>query len=150
MRVFDVGESPTAFIAIGVMPNGVIAIGPLATGVLAIGQLARGVFVIGQLALGVVCFGQLAVGVGWAGGQLAIGGVAGPSMIGVGALGKLGLRDLLHLRWRQFQRYSLAGWRRWAAPLIIVSATILVWFVALQPLIDELGSVPAEQPAQLR
>jgi hypothetical protein len=150
MRVFDVGESPTAFIAIGAMPTGVIAIGPLATGVIAIGQLARGVIVIGQLALGVICFGQLAVGAAWAGGQLAIGAVSGPSMIGVGALGKLGLGDLVRLRWRRFQRHSLAGWRRWAAPSIILTTGVLVWFVALQPLFDGLASVPPEQPPQLR
>jgi hypothetical protein len=34
--------------------------------------------------------------------------------------------------------------------LIILSASVLVWFVALQPLFDGLGSIPPEQPPVLR
>jgi hypothetical protein len=75
MRLVAFGVEPVGVIAVGANATGIIAIGQLATGVVAVGQLARGGFVIGQLACGIWAFGQLSLGVGWAGGQLAIGGL---------------------------------------------------------------------------
>jgi hypothetical protein len=153
VRLFAAGESPVAVVAVGLAPTGVIAIGEFATGVLAVGQLARGVIVIGQLAVGLVVFGQLAVGAGWAGGQLAIGAFEGPRMVGLGALGKLGLGDLISLRWTRATRYRLVGHRRWVGPLVVLAALALAWFVAFAPLLHDLtrvGGILRESPPPLR
>jgi hypothetical protein len=151
VQLIAFGQSPVGVIAIGQVPTGFIAIGQVATGVIAIGQLARGVIAVGQLALGLLAFGQLAVGVGWAGGMLSAGAVRGPSLLGYGAFGDLGLRDLLHGRLRRFEprprRRHLMG-----ATLVGLTAA-LVWFAALGPLIDELrhhDEIEVEQPRVLR
>lgn len=138
MRVFAAGQSPTGIIAIGQVPTGIIAIGQGATGVIAIGQLARGVVAVGQLALGVVAFGQLAVGLAWGGGMLAFGGLEGPTMLGLGAFGRLRLRSLRRLRLREGE-YRLRGGRgRWIVHGLWLGVLVLVWFAALDPLLHDI------------
>lgn len=88
MRWFAVGVQPVGVIAVGALPTGIVALGQGATGVVAVGQLARGVVAIGQLSLGVFSLGQLSAGFAWAGGQLALGGLAGFAQLPIGLLGR--------------------------------------------------------------
>lgn len=141
MRWFAVGQSPTGVVAIGQVPTGVIAIGQGATGVIAIGQLARGVIVFGQLTVGLIAFGQVSVGAVWSGGMLSIGGVGGPSLLGTGLFGRLGLRSLVRLRLGRFEAHRPAPRRRAIAVAVWVVVAALVWFVALGPLLHDLTRV---------
>ncbi len=155
MKLIAVGQSPVGVIAIGQVPVGVLAIGQGARGVIAIGQLACGVIAFGQLAVGVVAFGQLALGGAWSGGMLALAPIGGPSLIGWGPLGELGMRDLYRLRW---QRFRSAPWStlRWTiAGLTAFAAAAIVWFGALSPMIDDLRQgddveVDVDEPPVLR
>lgn len=153
MRWFDAGQFPEGFIAVGQGARGVIAIGQGASGVIAIGQLSRGVFAVGQLALGVFAFGQLAVGLVWAGGMVSVGGLRGPSLVGVGLFGTWPWRDLRRLRFRAIAlRPGRPAWWRLVAMLAVAA---LVWFVGVQPVIHDIvkdGGIlhPEQAPRVLR
>ena len=153
MRVFDVGVQPVGFVAIGQLPTGVIAIGQGATGVVAIGQLARGVIVIGQLAIGIVALGQLAVGAAWAGGMVAVAPVGGPYMLGTGLFGALPFKALRRGRWSQFVGRQMSSVGLGVRVVVFLGIAIGVWFIAIEPLLDDLirvGGVFRDPPRELR
>ena len=138
MKIVAVGQAPVGVIAVGQVPVGVLAIGQGARGVIAIGQLACGVIAVGQLAVGLVAFGQLALGGVWGGGMLSLAPVGGPSLVGWGPLGELGLRDLYRLRWARFRAARRTPVRLAGAAISMVAAGLIVWFGSLSPIIDEL------------
>jgi hypothetical protein len=138
VKLVAVGQAPVGVIAIGQVPVGVLAIGQGARGLIAIGQLACGAIAVGQLAVGLVAFGQLALGGVWSGGMLALAPVGGPSLIGWGPLGQLGLRDLYRLRWGRFRAAARTPVRITGAAIIAVVAALIVWFGSLSPIVDEL------------
>ena len=144
MKLIAFGQAPVGVIAIGQVPVGVLAIGQGARGVIAIGQLSCGVLALGQLAVGVVAFGQLALGGVWSGGMLALAPVGGPSLIGWGPLGELGMRDLSRLRLQRFRAARLSSGRWTIAGLTAIVAVAIVWFGALSPMIDDLGGDETE------
>jgi hypothetical protein len=136
VRWFDAGQFAEGVIAVGQGAQGVIAIGQGASGIIAIGQLSRGVIGVGQLALGVFAFGQLAVGLVWAGGMVSIGGLRGPSLLGIGLFGALPWRELRRMRFGAIERrQGRPAWWRAAAMLAVAG---LVWFVGLQPVLHDL------------
>jgi len=138
VKIVAVGQAPVGVIAVGQVPVGVLAIGQGARGVIAVGQLACGVIAVGQLAVGLVAFGQLALGGVWGGGMLALAPVGGPSLIGWGPLGELGLRDLYRLRRAQLRPAARTPVRLTGAAIVAVVAALIVWFGSLSPIVDEL------------
>ncbi|MCB9678126.1 MAG: hypothetical protein H6737_23700 [Alphaproteobacteria bacterium] len=74
MKIIDVGQEATGFIAIGQLAVGVFALGQMASGFVAVGQVATGVFTFGQGAVGLVSVGMGGVGIYWTGAMLGIGG----------------------------------------------------------------------------
>jgi hypothetical protein len=122
-------------IAIGQLATGVIAIGQVATGVIAIGQLSRGVLAFGQLSLGIVTAGQLSAGVAWSGG-IGVGGTAGPGLV-FGLAGRLRVRPRLQF---ESSRARSAPWIVFRA-VVGLALVVLVWFVAIGPLLHDLTRV---------
>jgi hypothetical protein len=74
VRIIDVGQEATGFIAIGQVAVGVFAFGQMASGVVAVGQVATGVFTLGQGAVGLVSIGMGGVGIYWTGAMIGVGG----------------------------------------------------------------------------
>jgi hypothetical protein len=153
VRIFEAGAEPVAVIAIGANATGIVAIGQLATGVIAVGQLARGVVVIGQLGLGFITFGQLVFGVVWAGGQLGIGGTAGPGLV-YGPFGHVNALALIGRRTGPAYEHEPIGQTRFSVGLVIVFALLtLWWFGAGEWLLDAItrtGGIFHDPPRKLR
>ncbi|NOY26516.1 MAG: hypothetical protein GXP62_11640 [Oligoflexia bacterium] len=74
MKIIDVQQEATGFIAIGQVATGFLALGQMATGVIAIGQVARGVFVVGQVGIGLVSVGMGSAGLFWSAAMFGVGG----------------------------------------------------------------------------
>jgi hypothetical protein len=153
VRFFEAGAEPVAVIAIGANATGIVAVGQLATGVIAIGQLARGVVVVGQLGLGFVTFGQLVFGVVWAGGQLGIGGTAGPGLV-YGPFGHVNALALLG-KWSgpAWQHEPLSQARFGFGLLLVFVILALWWLGAGQWLLDAItrtGGIFNDPPRKLR
>jgi hypothetical protein len=148
-----VGAEPVGVIAIGANATGIVAIGQLATGVIAVGQLARGVVVVGQLGLGFVTFGQLVFGVVWAGGQLGVGGTAGPGLV-FGPFGHVNVLALFGKRPGPAYRHEPISQTRFVLGLVIVFSLLAAWwFGAGQWLLDAItrqGGIFNDVPRKLR
>ena len=70
--------------------------------------------------------------------MLSLAAVRGPSLIGFGPIGELGLGDLYRLKWHRFRAARTSG-LRWAfTGVVAVAAVVVVWLGALGPMIDEL------------
>jgi hypothetical protein len=153
VRFFEAGAEPVAVIAIGANATGIVAVGQLATGVIAIGQLARGVVVVGQLGLGFVTFGQLVFGVVWAGGQLGIGGTAGPGLV-YGPFGHVNALALLGKRSGPAWQHEPLSQARFGFGLLLVFVILALWWLgAGQWLLDAItrtGGIFNDPPRKLR